>query len=197
MKKTILSLLFLFSLTCVFAQDKDIVTVPHKTAPEKGTEPAQAEPSAQRIKEFEETFGDIVVPQDLEAAVVALANQLDDEAKKEYKAMPRYEASVNAHMSTGMWIRNAWIRNPKDKTLSQYFTDREVRQPDDMSSMILNGLWLYLHNEPYTFINVVEFEGKQSQYYREKAKAKREAEEAEKNKGKKTKTPVVVPEGVG
>ena len=52
------------------------------------------------------------------------------------------------HFGLGMWIRNNWIY-PSSANIAQRFILAGVNHPDDMSSMIIDGYYLYLNGLPY------------------------------------------------
>ena len=84
-------------------------------------------------------------PANLSEAVTMLLQELPDNVKNDFKDRPENEAVLKLHMSTGMWIRNSWIRHG-NKSLSEEFQQLGIRHPDDMSSIILTTAHRKLNN---------------------------------------------------
>ena len=51
------------------------------------------------------------------------------------------------HLQLGMWIRNNWGLWEGSK-LAEWFRERGVEDPDDMSEIIIHSFWLLLNDKP-------------------------------------------------
>ena len=100
----------------------------------------------------QDTEGDdssVYIPKNLEECFVELKKNLPKNELEKFKNMKEDEATANAHLGLGMWIRNEWIRNRKggsEKPLKKYFNDIGVFHPDDMSGIILTSFHRHLNN---------------------------------------------------
>ena len=88
------------------------------------------------------------VPQSLDQAVAYFEKHWSEKEKKNFKEQDERHAVSNLHMSTGMWIRNKWIRTEKDTSLRKQFNSMGIYHPDDISSIILTSLHRKLNNVP-------------------------------------------------
>lgn len=56
----------------------------------------------------------------------------------------------SAHFGLGLWIRNNWIYPSPNTNIAIRFLVSGVNHPDDMSSMVVDGYYLYLNDLPYS-----------------------------------------------
>jgi hypothetical protein len=87
-------------------------------------------------------------PKDLNEAIKYFENKWSESEKNEYKKKAETNAVTELHFSTGLWIRNNWIRGVRDKSLLDFFIKLGIRSPDDMSSIILTSLHRKLDHKP-------------------------------------------------
>lgn len=87
-------------------------------------------------------------PKNLNDAILYFEKNWSNKEKKKFKEKPEAEAVLELHMSTGMWIRNNWIRGDRDTSLSNQFKAFEIFHPDDISSIILTSLHRKLNGLP-------------------------------------------------
>jgi hypothetical protein len=80
-----------------------------------------------------------------------LDEMLDDETIQEIMEMKKEDSMIEYHFSIGMYIRNYWLRHG---TFEMHeLLSRELKltsfkfQLDDISSIILETYWYYLHNK--------------------------------------------------
>jgi hypothetical protein len=86
-------------------------------------------------------------PATLEQTYKYLDRIFDDVEKYSFKTLPEDIATSRLHFGLGMWIRNKWGLWGNSK-LKNYFLDKDVHHPDDMSGIILTSYHRYLNNRP-------------------------------------------------
>ncbi len=86
-------------------------------------------------------------PTTLEETFKYLDQMFDDTSKYGFMTLPEDVATGRLHMGLGMWIRNNWGLWG-DSKLKNYFLDKGVAHPDDMSSIILTSYHRHLNNKP-------------------------------------------------
>jgi hypothetical protein len=86
-------------------------------------------------------------PTTLEETFIYLDNIFDDTSKYGFMTLPEDVATSRLHFGLGMWIRNNWGLW-KGSKLKQYFLDKGIRNPDNMSGIILTSYHRYLNNKP-------------------------------------------------
>jgi hypothetical protein len=86
-------------------------------------------------------------PATLDETYLYLNQMFDDTAKYGFMTLPEDIAASRLHRGLGMWIRNNWglWRNSE---LKQFFLDKGVGHPDDMSGIILTSYHRYLNSKP-------------------------------------------------
>jgi hypothetical protein len=89
-----------------------------------------------------------VIPRDLQQAVERLKAEMAPSNLSQFKNLPEAEAVENFHLTTGSWIRNHWIKARSDSPLTQWFLRLGIKNPDDMSAIVLCSLWRTLHEQP-------------------------------------------------
>jgi len=95
-------------------------------------------------------------PKNLDEAIIQLDRVLHDTIKTQIYEMSENDFLSNAHMSTGLWIRNNWGLW-KGKELAKYFNKLKIYHPDDMSGIILRCYYRHLHDRPYELENQITF----------------------------------------
>ncbi|MFO7658836.1 MAG: DUF6794 domain-containing protein [Bacteroidales bacterium] len=86
-------------------------------------------------------------PGDLDDSVKYFEKSLSTKEKNDFKKLPEEKAVSSIHFSTGLWIRNNWIRGNKNPDLVNYFDKQGINHPDDISSIILTSLHRKLNNK--------------------------------------------------
>jgi hypothetical protein len=96
-------------------------------------------------------------PATLDETYLYLNQIFDDTEKYGFMTLPEDVATSRLHRGFGMWIRNNWglWRNSE---LKQYFLDKGVVHPDDMSGIILTSYHRYLNKKP------IDLEGQIKKY---------------------------------
>lgn len=83
-----------------------------------------------------EKIDNVYIPKDLGDCFAELDKQLSEVNKNEMKSLFKRDDMIKYHMGLGMWMRNNWGLWGGSR-LQKYFTDRKIRHPDDMSSVVL------------------------------------------------------------
>lgn len=78
----------------------------------------------------------VYVPRDLRECFEELDRTLPEVDRREMRALPKREGMIAYHLGLGTWMRNNWGLWGGSR-LQKYFTDRGVRHPEAMSSVIL------------------------------------------------------------
>ena len=78
-----------------------------------------------------------------------IKEQLDPETIQELTSCSYYKL-YNYHFGLGLWIRNTLLK--PDSSLFKLFRKLGVFQKDDMSTLLIEWLFLYLKNEQITKI---------------------------------------------
>lgn len=83
-----------------------------------------------------ESIDGVYIPKDLRDCFVELDKLLKDVDKSEMRALQKRGDMIRFHLGLGMWMRNNWGLWGGSR-LQKYFTDKGIRHPDDMSSIVL------------------------------------------------------------
>lgn len=83
-----------------------------------------------------EKIGNIYIPQNLHESFAELDKQLTEINKKEMRALPKRDEMIRYHLGLGTWMRNSWGLWGGSR-LQKYFTAKGIKDPEDMSSIIL------------------------------------------------------------
>lgn len=95
-------------------------------------------------------------PKIINEAIAYFENNWTTTEKNVFKNKPETDAVSELHFSTGMWIRNEWIRGFRDTLLVKQFNEMGIYHPDDMSSIILTSVYRKLNNHPLDIDGLVE-----------------------------------------
>lgn len=87
------------------------------------------------------------VPHSLSDAFAALDQHLSSEDRQKFKNLPESEATTQAHMGVGLYLRNKWFRAGKSKLVG-LLSEAGAKSLDDMSGMVLTSYWRHLNNKP-------------------------------------------------
>ena len=85
-----------------------------------------------------DTIDGVYIPRDLEDCFVQIDKMLNDSLKIEFKKISEEEFTGKTHFGLGIWMRNNWSLWGGSR-LSQYFNEKEIYHPDDMSGIILTS----------------------------------------------------------
>jgi hypothetical protein len=89
----------------------------------------------------------VALPRNLNEAIEFLEKDWGDAEKLKFKNTPEIKAVTSIHFSTGLWIRNNWIRGDRDTALVKYFHNLGVYVPDNISSIILTSFHRKLNHK--------------------------------------------------
>lgn len=84
------------------------------------------------------------IPKGINDCFVTLDSLLSQSDIDAIKALPNREETISYHLGLGLWIRNIWGLRGGSR-LHMYFIDRDIRDPDSMSSIILEYYYDWLH----------------------------------------------------
>ena len=93
-----------------------------------------------------ETIDGRYIPKDLTDAFQQLDKELPEISRKEMIALPKRRDMIQYHHGLGTWIRNNWGLWSGSR-LKKYFQDRRIFHPDDMSGVVLDLYWEWLHGK--------------------------------------------------
>jgi len=86
------------------------------------------------------------LPGTLEECYIALENELRSRDVRRIKSGTKDDL-IQYHMGLGMRIRNMWMRGREGRAgVVKYFLLNGIRNPDDMSGIIIDGFWHYLND---------------------------------------------------
>ena len=80
------------------------------------------------------------LPKNLDEAISYFQQHWTKKELNSFKNKSENNAVTELHFSTGMWIRNNWIRGTLDSAMTNYFHSLGIYSPDDISSIILTSL---------------------------------------------------------
>jgi Domain of unknown function (DUF6794) len=90
---------------------------------------------------------EVYIPKDLDDCFVELKKILKPEDVQEMKEGTELDMIIYYHHGFGTWIRNNWGLW-RGSRLSEWFNQRGIYHPDDMSSIIFNSFWRHLNGKP-------------------------------------------------
>jgi len=102
---------------------------------EKQLEIAEARKDREKRMTLESING-VYIPRDMGECFVELDKLLGEIDKKEIRALRTRDEMIRYHLDMGMWMRNNWSLWGGSR-LYKYFLDKGLRDPEDMSSLIL------------------------------------------------------------
>ncbi len=88
----------------------------------------------------------VVIPADLDGCFEELESMLNPELVAKIKRGTE-EDTYGYHHGLGMWLRNNWGLW-RGSRLAQWFRDKGVQHPDDMSGIIFVSFWRHLNDKP-------------------------------------------------
>jgi hypothetical protein len=87
-------------------------------------------------------------PKTIDEAVHYFEKKWKKKDKEAYKKLPEDVALEEMESIAGIFIRNEWIRFPKDTTLRHTFHEMGITHADDMSDIILTSVYRKLNDLP-------------------------------------------------
>jgi hypothetical protein len=92
-----------------------------------------------------DTLNGVCIPKDLQDCFLQLDKMLSEKSRTEIKALKSKKETIKYHHGLGMTLRNTWGLWGGSR-LQKYFLDRKVKHPDDMSALVLEFYYDWLHN---------------------------------------------------
>ena len=92
-----------------------------------------------------DTLNGVYIPKNLEDCSIQLDKLLSKENKQEIKNLDSKQAIIKFHHGLGTWIRNHWGLWSGSR-LQKYFIENNIKQPDEMSKVILEYYYEWLNN---------------------------------------------------
>jgi hypothetical protein len=86
-------------------------------------------------------------PETMEQAFHSLDSLMSKTQRDAFMHKPEREATVETHMSFGLYIRNEWFRRGKSSLVAFLFA-KGAQSLDDASAIILTSYWRYLNGKP-------------------------------------------------
>lgn len=83
-----------------------------------------------------ETIQGVYIPRNLGECFIELDKRLSEIDKNEMRALPKRDDMIQYHLGLGTWMRNTWGLWGGSR-LFKYFHDKGVKDPEDMSSLVL------------------------------------------------------------
>lgn len=106
---------------------------------------AQAkEQAAYQRRLVADSIDGIYIPRNLEESFHVLDTMLPAKTVRVMRSLPDREAMSEFHFGLGMWLRNNWGFWAGSR-FQQYFVQRGVEHPDNMSGILLEYYYDYLH----------------------------------------------------
>jgi hypothetical protein len=94
----------------------------------------------------------IYIPKDLGECFGELDKMLSEESRKEMEGLSKREEMLRYHHGLGTGLRNRWGLWGASR-LQKYFIDGAVQHPDDMSAIILDYYYDWLHGDRESWKN--------------------------------------------
>jgi hypothetical protein len=82
----------------------------------------------------------IKTPKNLDEAILYFQQKWAKDDMEKFKNESEEYAVAELGLAPGMWIRNNWVYGNRNRALKKYFDSLGIRQPDDISSIILTSL---------------------------------------------------------
>lgn len=96
------------------------------------------------------------IPRNLDEAILYFKQHWTKTELDNFKYQKEDLATTNLHFSTGLWIRNNWIRGKRNNSLCSYFNKLGISNPDDISTVILTSLHRTLNGKKIDLDKQVE-----------------------------------------
>lgn len=88
------------------------------------------------------------VPKDLYDCYLDLERNLEPEVVSKMKSASTVEEAIRNFPQVGAMIKERWELDKKSR-IAGYFKKFGIRNPDDMTLIILKGFWHHLNETPY------------------------------------------------
>jgi len=98
----------------------------------------------------------VSTPVNINEAINYFEDNWSQKEKYDFKNKSEETSVSELHFTTGLWIRNNWIRG-KDNDLVKYFDSIGINNPDDISSIILTSLHRKLNDREIKLNDQVKY----------------------------------------
>jgi hypothetical protein len=98
---------------------------------------------------------EVTIPKDLEDCFAELKKILKPEDVQKMREGTEGDM-IQYHHGLGTWMRNNWGLW-RGSRLSEWFNERGVEHPDDMSGIILTSFWRHLNGKPIGLEEQIKF----------------------------------------
>ncbi len=102
-----------------------------------------------------EELADIYIPADISECMAQLDRLLPDSTKNKIKKLSEMDFLAYSHFGLGRWVTSAWGLRTASR-LAAYFEDKNVVQPEDMTSIILTTYYRTLNKKKVKFDEQIE-----------------------------------------
>ncbi len=92
----------------------------------------------------QDSINGVYIPKNIQDCFTSLDSLLSQKDIDFIKSLPNKEETIQFHLGLGMWLRNNWGLWGGSR-LQLYFFDKNVNQPDEMSSLILEYYYDWLN----------------------------------------------------
>ncbi|MCA9818789.1 MAG: hypothetical protein H6677_16310 [Candidatus Obscuribacterales bacterium] len=96
-------------------------------------------------------------PKSLNDCFQFLSINLSDEEVEQFKQTNEKDINFFFHFGLGSYIRSNFGLFCGTAPLTKFFIEKELFHPDDMSTIILYGFWLYLNSKPCDYESASQF----------------------------------------
>ena len=100
--------------------------------------------AAYQLRLVADSIDGVYIPRNLEESFHVLDTMLSAKNIQLIRSLPERDAMSQFHFGLGMWLRNNWGLWGGSR-LQQYFLQRGVEHPDNMSGILLEYYYDYLH----------------------------------------------------
>ena len=100
--------------------------------------------AAYQLRLVADSIGGVYIPRNLEESFHVLDTMLSAKNIQLIRSLPERQAMSQFHFGLGMWLRNNWGLWGGSR-LQQYFLQHGVEHPDNMSGILLEYYYDYLH----------------------------------------------------
>jgi hypothetical protein len=109
------------------------------------------ENEAYKIKIQKDTLNGVYIPKNISECMFELEKTYGEKSKIEFRNQEESKVIASAYkLGTGFWIRNKWGLSDGSR-LQRYFYENGVREPADMTWIILTCYYKYANKKPLGF----------------------------------------------
>jgi hypothetical protein len=110
-----------------------------------------AETEAYRERTQKDSLNGVYIPKNINECVFELEKVYGEKSKSEFYAQEKNKVLASAYkQGMGLWVRNNWGLSNGSR-LQKYFYENGVREPEDMTLVILTCYYNYANKKPLGF----------------------------------------------